>query len=133
MMGTSSKITRSLPKGSMIETCDNSGAKLVKLVSVKNLKTVKGRMQAAKIGDLVTVAVIKGRPDMRRQVVPAVIVRQKKEFRRPDGTRVKFESNACVILKDEKGNPKGTMIKSAIAKEAAKKWGGISKIAKIIV
>ena len=44
---------------------------------------------------------------MRKQVVYAIIVRQKKEYRRYDGIRIKFEDNAAVVLKDEKGNPKG--------------------------
>lgn len=133
MLAITAKIPRALPRGCLIPTCDNSGAKVLRLISVKNLKTVKGRIQAAKIGDMITAAVVKGRPDMRKQVVNAVIVRQKKEFRRPDGTRVKFETNAAVVLKDDKGNPKGTMIKSAIAKEVVKRWPMVSKIASIIV
>ncbi len=133
MLGIISKIPRALPKGSLVPTCDNSGAKIVRIISVKNLKTVKGRVQSARVGDLVTVAVIKGRPDMRKQVVFGVVVRQKKEFSRANGTKVKFESNAVVILKDEKGNPKGTMIKGAIAKEVVKRWPMVSKIASVIV
>ena len=65
--------------------------------------------------------------------VQAVIVRQKKEYRRPDGTRVKFEDNAVVILKDDKGNPKGTIFKGPIAKEAVSRWPGIAKLAGIVV
>ena len=61
------------------------------------------------------------------------VVRQKKEYRRPDGTRIKFEDNAAVVLKDEKGNPKGTMLKGAIAKEACDRWPGIAKLASIVV
>ena len=70
---------------------------------------------------------------MRKTVVPAVIVRQKKEYRRPDGTRIKFEDNAAVVLKDDKGNPKGTLIKGPIAKEVVERWPAIAKIAKIVV
>ena len=76
---------------------------------------------------------LKGTKEMRKQVVPAIIVRQKMPYRRPDGTRIRFEDNAVVILKDDKGNPKGTTFKGAIAKEAAERWTGISKIAKIVV
>lgn len=127
------KIPKSLNVGSIFETCDNSGAKIVKITSVKGSKTVKGRLPAAGIGDLVTVAVQKGKPDMRKQVVFAVVVRQKKEFRRPDGTRVKFEDNSAVVLKDDKGNPKGTIFKGPIAKEVCERWPGIAKIAKLVV
>ena len=63
----------------------------------------------------------------------SVIVRQRKEYRRIDGTRIKFEDNAAVIVKDDKGNPKGTILKGAVAKEAVDRWGNIAKISKIIV
>ncbi|RLE46915.1 50S ribosomal protein L14, partial [Candidatus Woesearchaeota archaeon] len=93
----------------------------------------KGKIPAAGVGDLVVASVISGRPDMRKQVVSAVIVRQKRPYRRLDGTRIKFEDNAAVVIKDELGNPKGTMIKGPVAKEAAERWPLIAKIAKIIV
>jgi large subunit ribosomal protein L14 len=126
--------TRSLPVGTVMQSCDNSGAKLVRIIGVKGHKTVKRRLSAAGVGSLVTVSVIKGRADVRKQVMPAVIVRQKKEYRRPDGTRIKFEDNAVVILKDDKGGtPKGTIFKGAIAKEAAERWPGIAKVASIVV
>ena len=70
---------------------------------------------------------------MRKQKVFAIIVRQKKEFRRHDGTRIKFEDNAAIVLKDEKGNPKGTLIKGPIAKEVVEKWSLVGKIASIVV
>ncbi|MEK6857199.1 MAG: uL14 family ribosomal protein, partial [Nanoarchaeota archaeon] len=60
-------------------------------------------------------------------------VRQKKELRSPNGWRVKFEDNAAVVLKDDAGNPKGTLIKGAIPEEIKDRWPAISKIAKIIV
>ncbi len=133
MLSVKSNITKALPHGAWLDTCDNSGAKVVKIVSVIGSKTTKGRIPSAGVGDLILVAVKKGKPDVRKQVVFAVIVRQKKEFRRKDGTRIKFEDNACVILKDDKGNPKGTMIKGPIAKEAAERWTAVSKVASIIV
>ena len=81
---------------------------------------------------MVMASVKRGRPDMRAQVVFAVIVRQKKEFRRPDGMWVKFEDNSAVVLKDDKGNPKGTILKGPVAKEAVDRWPGIAKIAKMV-
>ena len=133
MKAIKSKSTRALPIGATIFTCDNSGAKVVQIISVKGHKTIKGRLSAGGVGDMITVAVKKGSPDMRKKVAFAVIVRQKKEFRRPDGMRVKFDDNAVIVLKDEKGNPKGTMLKGAIAKEACERWPGIAKLASIIV
>ena len=127
------RVTRGFLVGSRIETCDNSGAKIVKIISVKNYKSVKGRPPSAGVGDLVFVSVVKGKPDIRKQVVPAVIVRQKRPYRRRNGMRVCFEDNSIVVLKDEQGNPKGTIFKGPIAKEAAERWPGIAKLSKVIV
>lgn len=133
MKAIKARTTRGLPVGSIIDTCDNSGAKVIKVISVKGHKTVKGRLSAAGVGDLIKASVVKGKPDMRKQVVFAVIVRQRKEYRRPDGLRVKFEDNSAVVLKDDQGNPKGTIFKGPISKEAVDRWPGIAKVAKIIV
>jgi len=133
MRSIKAQVTRAIPVGANIETCDNSGAKLLKVFGVRGHKTVKGRLPAAGVGDMVLCSVKKGRPDMRKQVVFAVIVRQKKEYRRADGTRIKFEDNAAVVVKDEKGNPKGTIFKGAIGKEASSRWPGVAKVASIIV
>ena len=133
MKALTSRISRGLPVGSEVHTCDNSGAKIVRIFTVMGLKTVKGRKPAAGIGDLVMVSVKRGKPEMRKQVVFAVIVRQKKEYKRADGMRIKFEDNAVVVLKDDKGNPKGTIFKGPIAKEACNRWPGVAKIARIIV
>ncbi|MFW5746134.1 MAG: 50S ribosomal protein L14, partial [Nanoarchaeota archaeon] len=129
MKAIGSKVTRGLNVGTKVQTCDNSGAKIVQIVAVKGHKTVKGRISAAGVGDMVMVSVLKGRVDIVHQVVPAVVVRQRKEFKRPNGTRVSFEDNSVVILKDEKGNPKGTILKGPIAKEACVRFPGVAKIA----
>lgn len=133
MKAVKANVTRGIPVGAHIDTCDNSGAKRLKVFGVKGHKTVKGRSPAAGVGDLVLCSVKKGRPDMRKTVVFAVIVRQKKEYMRADGSRIKYEDNAAVVLKDDKGNPKGTIFKGPIAKEATSRWPGIAKIASIIV
>lgn len=75
MQAVKAKITRALPKECLIPTCDNSGAKVLKIISVKKIKTTKRRIPAAGIGDLITASVKKGKPDMRKQVVFAVIVK----------------------------------------------------------
>ena len=126
-------ITRAIPVGSKLETCDNSGAKIIKIFTVVGHKTTKGRISSCGVGDLVMGSVTSGKPDMRKQVVFAIVVRQKKEYRRPDGIRIKFEDNSAVVLKDDKGNPKGTIFKGAIAKEACERWPGIAKIASVVV
>lgn len=133
MKSVKSSVTRALGVGSKVPTCDNSGAKIVRIVAVKGHKTLKGRIPAAGVGDMVIVAVLTGRVDMVHKVVPAVVVRQRKEYRRSDGMRVSFEDNSIVVLKDEKGNPKGTILKGAVAKEACTRFPAIAKIASIIV
>ncbi len=135
MQPIKSRITKPLNHGSFIEACDNSGAKLLKIISVKGggSKGVAGRKPHCGIADMIMASVRRGTPEMRKQVVFAVIVRQRKEFRRPTGERIKFEDNAAVVLKDEDGSPKGTLIKGAIPREIAERWPMVSKLATIIV
>ena len=133
MKALDARVTRALPAGAVVDTCDNSGAKAVKIFSVKGSKTVKGRIPSCGVGDLVMGSVVKGKADMKGTVVLAVIVRQRKEYQRYDGTRIKFEDNALVVLKDDKGNPKGTIFKGPIAKEATIRWPGIAKLAGVIL
>jgi len=133
MQAIKARMTRPLNHGSHMETCDNSGAKMIKVTGVKRIKTKKGRSPSCGVGDMVVASVVKGKPDIRKQVVYAIIVRQKKEYRRPDGTRIKFEDNSAVVLKDDKGNPKGTRFKGPIAKEACDRWPALAKVASIIV
>lgn len=133
MKAIKAKITRGVNIGSQIPTCDNSGAQIVRVVSVKGHKTRRGRIQGAGIGDMLMVSVVKGEPGLKKQLFPAVLVRQRRAFRRPDGLRIKFEDNAIVVCKDDKGNPKGTLIKGAVAKEVCERWPAIAKLAGIIV
>jgi len=134
MRAIKSKVCRALPLGAHIHIADNSGARIVKIISVKRIKTRTRRLASAAIADMITGSVVAGKPDMVHKVVQGVIVRQKKEYQRPDGTRIKFEDNAGIILKDIKlGMPKGTMIKGPIAKEAAMRWPQVAKIASIVL
>ncbi len=133
MKGVKARLTRGLPHTANVTACDNSGARILRIISVKNAKTVKGRKPSATIGDYVMCSVVEGKPEMRKQVVPAIIVRQRMPYRRLDGTRIRFEDNAAIVLKDEMGNPKGTMIKGPIAKEAADRWPLVAKIAGMII
>ncbi len=133
MKAVKARVTRSLPHYARINVCDNSGARILKIVGVFGHKTVMGRKPAAGVGSKITASVVEGKTEIRKQVVQAVIVRQKKEYRRPDGTRIKFEDNAAVVLKDEAGNLRGTMIKGPVAKEASDRFPSIAKVANIII
>jgi large subunit ribosomal protein L14 len=124
--------TRALNVGAMVLAADNSGARIVRIVSVKRWKAKKGRQMAAKIGDWVKVSVRKGLPDMRGKVFDAIVIRQKKSYRRLNGERIAFEDNAVALLKDEKGNPKGTQIKGPVAREIMERWPSVAKIASMV-
>jgi large subunit ribosomal protein L14 len=134
MKAITGKRARGLNLGAVVNAADNSGAKIVRIVSVVKGKSTKGRQYSAAISDHVKVSVRKGIPEMRKQVFNAVVVRQRKEWRRLTGERIAFADNAVVILKDEKsGDPKGTQIKGPIAKEVVERWPGIAKIAGVVV
>ena len=132
MKAIGAKGTEGVNLGAKLIAADNSGAKIVRLVGVKRAKAKKGKQVAGKIADWVKVSVRKGIPDMKGKVFDAVIVRQKKPYRRKNGERIAFEDNAVAILKDEKGNPKGTQIKGPIAREVMERWPSVAKIASIV-
>lgn len=132
MKAVSARVTRGLNIGAYMVGADNSGAKIVKLVSIKHGKSKKGRQGYAKVADWVKVSVRKGLPDMKGKVFDAVVVRQKKPYQRLTGERVAFEDNAVALLKDDKGNPKGTQIKGPIAREVMERWSTVAKLASVV-
>ena len=132
MRGVPGNVTRGLPRGARMEVIDNTGAKEVEIVMVPKLGGVMKRYPAAGVGDMIIVSVKKGTPEMRRQILYAVIVRQRRPFRRADGIRVAFDDNACVIVTPE-GEVKGSMIKGPVAREAAERWARIAATATTIL
>jgi len=132
MKAISARVTSGLNLGAWVTAADNSGAKIVKIVGVKRSKAKKGRQVSAKLADWVKVSVKKGIPDMKGKVFDAVVIRQKKPYRRFSGERIGFEDNAVAILKDEKGNPKGTQVKGPVAREIMERWPQVAKIASIV-
>ena len=133
MKAISARVTRGLNIGSYVIAADNSGARIVKITGVKRGKASKGTQQYAKVGDWVKVSVRAGKPDMRGKVYDAVVIRQRKPYRRRTGERVYFEDNAVALLKDEKGNPKGTQIKGVVAREVQERWKEVAKIADFVL
>ena len=121
---------------SSANSTNSSGANIKYSISLflSNFKISGFKISGIIVGDLITGNVVKGKPDMKHTVVKGVIVRQKQEFKRPDGTTIKFESNGLVVLKDEKsGSPKGTVIKGAIGKEVGERFPAVARIANVIV
>ncbi|MEK6973068.1 MAG: uL14 family ribosomal protein [archaeon] len=121
MKAMSVKQGRGLTRLSMCTCADNSGAKEVYIISVFGHRTRKRMSPKAGIGDLVNVVVKKGKPEMRKKIERAVIIRSKMGLRRANGLTVKFEDNA-VVLVDDKGVPKATEVKGYVAKEVGDRF-----------
>jgi len=124
-------ITKALNVGSNLICADNSGAKILQIISVFGYKGRRGRQPKAGVANLIKVVVKQGDVKIRKQMSHAVIIRQKAEYRRPDGLRVSFEDNAAVLT-NENGDPKGTDIKGPIAKEAVERFSALGKIASVV-
>lgn len=110
---------------SMVKVADNSGAKIIQCVNVPG---GSGR-RYAQIGDIIVGTVKKAEPRKlvkKHEVVKAVIIRQRKEFKRADGSYIRFDDNAVVVLGDGK-LPKGGRVFGPAAKELKDK--GFDKIA----
>ena len=132
MKGLAGKQCRGLPTGARLDCIDNTGAKVVEIVDVPGYHGTYRRYPCAGIGDLLVITVKKGTPQTRKQLMYAVIVRQRRPFRRSDGTVVQFEDNAVVITTEE-GETKGSDIKGPVAREAAERWPRIAATASMIV
>lgn len=105
---------------SIVQVADNSGAKIVRVFKVLGAAAKR----TAEIGDLVVVSVQKAEPRKavkKKDVLQAVVVRQRKAFRRKDGSYVRFDENAVVILEKGKMEPLAGRIFGPIPRELAEK------------
>lgn len=101
--------------GSVLKVADNSGANTAKVIAIPG----KSRQRSATLGDIVSVVVKKAAPEgtvKDGQITKAVIVRVKKEQRRTDGSYIRFDDNAVVVI-DGTGNPVGTRVFGPVARE----------------
>merc|ERR1712078_258891 len=124
--GNKFRVTLGLPVAAVMNCADNSGAKNLYIISVKGIGGRLNRLPAAASGDLVMATVKKGAPNLRKKVMPAVVVR-----RRKDGQFIYFEDNAGVIV-NPKGEMKGSAITGPVAKECADLWPRIASAANTI-
>merc|ERR1711872_408904 len=92
---------------------------------VAGIKGRLNRLPAAGCGDMFVATVKKGKPELRKKVMPAVVIRQRKPFRRKDGVFIYFEDNAGVIV-NVKGEMKGSAITGPVSKECAELWPRIA-------
>ena len=117
-----------IQKESKLKTADNTGAKIVQCIGV--LGGTKKRY--ARVGEIITITVKQATPHSmvkKSDILPAVIVRTKKEIRRKDGSYVRFSENACVIIDKKTKEPKGTRIFGPIPREVRR--AGYFKIASL--
>lgn len=113
---------------SKIKVADNSGARKVQVIRVLG----GYRRRYARIGDVVTVTVKEATPHSaikKGDIVYVVIVRTKKGVRRKDGSCLRFDENACVVVDKEKKDPKGTRVFGPIAREVRR--AGFFKVASL--
>lgn len=125
-------MTRGLQVGSRVACHDNSGAKEIEIINVLGMRGVRNRYPAAGIGDVVIASVKKGKPEMVKKVVRALIIRQKRPFKRANGFTVEFEDNAAVLVTED-GLPVGTEIKGAVAKEVFERYPKVTAIAPAVL
>lgn len=129
---TKPRTSYGLCNGSRIIITDNSGAKIAQIINVDGFKTRLRRLPKASVGSVCTVTIKKGKPELRGNIVKAVIVRQKMIYRRIDGTRLCFEDNAGVLVTKE-GDPRGSEIRGPIAREAAEMFPRLASISSLII
>jgi len=126
--GSKFRIALGLPSGAVVNCADNTGAKNVFVISVKGFQGRLNRLPAATVGDMVMCSIKKGKPELRKKVMSAVIVRQRKPWRRKDGVFLYFEDNGAVII-NPKGEMKGSAITGPVAKECADIWPRVASAA----
>ena len=132
MKAIAAHIYGGLHPGSIIRVDDNSGAKVLRMLSKEKYRGRRGRLADIGVGDIFQGSVIQGKVDMRKKIVRAVVIRQKKEYRRFTGERIGFEDNSCVLV-NEKNEPQASEIKGIVAKEVAERFPKIATIAKNVV
>jgi len=132
MVSQRPKISRGISSGSVIKCADNSGARELRIIQILRYKGRLRRVPSAAVGDMVTISVRRGTPDMRRKIFQAVLVRQRRPYRRSDGIWVQFEDNAAVVMTPE-GEMRGSEIRGPVSIEAAERWPRIASAASIIV
>ena len=108
-----------LPTGAVVNCADNSGAKNLYIIGVFGTRAAMNRLPMASAGDMVVSSVKKGKPELRKKIIPSVVVRQRKPWRRHDGIFLYFEDNAGVIV-NPKGEMKGSAITGPVAKECVR-------------
>merc|ERR1712127_9564 len=124
--GIKLKITNSLPVASVMNCADNTGAKNLYMIACTGIGARLNRFPAGSVGDMFLCSVKKGKPELRKKVLQAVIIRQRKSIRRREGHFLYFEDNAGVIVNPQNSTMKGSGITGPVAKECSDLWPKIA-------
>ena len=130
--GIKLRISAGLPTACVMNCADNTGAKNLYIISVTKIGARLSRLPKGSVGELFLASCKKGKPELRKKVMPAVIIRQRKAYRRREGYFLYFEDNAGVIV-NPKGEMKGSAITGPVAKECSELWPRIASNAGSIV
>ena len=138
--GVKNKISCCIPTACVMNCADNTGAKNLYVVAVTMIGSRLNRLPKGSVGELFLASVKRGKPELRKKVMPAVIIRQRKAYRRREGYFLYFEGkyitnhlfNVCLILDNAgvivtpKGEMKGSAISGPVAKECSELWPRIA-------
>merc|ERR1712176_990764 len=124
--GIKLKITSSLPVAPVMNCADNTGAKNLYMIACTMIGARLNRFPAGSVGDMFLASVKKGKPELRKKVLTAVIIRQRKAIRRREGHFLYLEDNAGVIVNPKNGDMKGSGITGPVAKECSDLWPKIA-------
>merc|ERR1719183_2780163 len=130
--GIKLKISSCMPVACVMNCADNTGAKNLYIIAVTKIGARLNRLPRGSVGELFLASVKKGKPELRKKVIPAVIIRQRKPYRRREGYFLYFEDNAGVIV-NPKGEMKGSAISGPVAKECSDLWPRIAANAGSII
>merc|ERR1711965_59756 len=129
--GIKAKISCGLPVAASLNCADNSGAKSLYMIAVRFTGARLNRMPKGSVGDIFLASVKRGKPELRKKVMPCVIIRQRKAYKRREGYFLYFEDNAGVIV-NPKGEMKGSGISGPVAKECSELFPKIAACASSI-
>merc|ERR1712093_156151 len=130
--GTKQKISTCMPTLCVMNCADNTGAKNLYVIAVTMIGARLNRLPSGSVGELFLASVKRGKPELRKKVLSAVFIRQRKPYRRREGYFIYFEDNAGVIV-NNKGEMKGSAITGPVAKECGELWPKIASHAGSIV
>lgn len=132
MKAVGARISGGVTVGSKVKCDDNSGAKLLRIIAKLKYRGRRRRIPSIGVSELFVASVIEGKAEMKKKIVRAVLIRQRKPYRRKTGEIISFEDNAAALI-TEKNEPVGTEIKGVVAKEVGERFPKVSTISRNLI